>query len=127
VKVFLYNSPHNPTGKNFTAAEVEEISTILQEFPDVKVISDEVYDFLTFDGRKHIPFASLHDNWKRTVSVYSGGKLFNATGWKLGWCIGPQDLIYKAGVISNTVFYTGNTPGQVAMARSLPKVFSKDL
>jgi aspartate/methionine/tyrosine aminotransferase len=74
-------------------------------------LSDEVYDFLAFDGREHVPFASVGNNWERTVSIYSGGKLFNATGWKLGWCIGPAQIIHMGGIISNTVHYTGNTPG----------------
>jgi kynurenine aminotransferase len=74
------------------------------------VLSDEVYDFLSFDGRKHVPFASVGDNWRRTVSIYSGGKLFSATGWKLGWCVGPESIIKMGGIISNTVFYCSNTP-----------------
>ncbi len=53
------------------------------------VISDEVYDFLTFDDTKFVPFAALGDNYNKTISVWSGGKLFNATGWKCGWGIGP--------------------------------------
>ena len=74
-------------------------------------MSDEVYDFLTFDGNKHIPFATLGDNWKRTISVYSGGKLFNATGWKIGWTIGPANIIKLGGIIYNTSSYSTNTPG----------------
>jgi kynurenine---oxoglutarate transaminase / cysteine-S-conjugate beta-lyase / glutamine---phenylpyruvate transaminase len=68
-------------------------------------MSDEVYDFLTFDGIKHIPFASIGDNWKRTVTVYSGGKLLNATGWKIGWAIGPENILRLAGIMSNTTYY----------------------
>ena len=53
VKVFIFNTPHNPTGKVFSVEEMQLISDILDEFPDIKVISDEVYDFLTFDDLKH--------------------------------------------------------------------------
>lgn len=65
------------------------MTDILNDFPKVIVISDDVYDFLTFDGEKFISFASVGDNFNRTVTVYSGGKLFNATGWKCSWAIGP--------------------------------------
>jgi aspartate/methionine/tyrosine aminotransferase len=75
------------------------------------VLTDEVYEMLTFDGREHIHFATLAINWDRTVSIFSGGKLLNATGWKVGWAIGPQKLLHMGGVISNTVFYCFNTPG----------------
>jgi len=77
----------------------------------VTVFSDEVYDYLTFDGRKHVPFASIGDNWERTVSMYSGGKLFSATGWKIGWAIAPHPLLNLGGIINNTKTYCQNTPG----------------
>jgi kynurenine aminotransferase len=111
VKMFLFNTPHNPTGRIFTHEEIAEIGEMIdREFPHIVVLSDEVYDFLTFDGQKHTPFASVGNNWKRTVSIYSAGKLFNATGWKLGWAIGPENILRMGGIISNAVFYTGNTP-----------------
>jgi len=88
-KLLILNSPHNPTGKCFSRQEMEAISEVLKDFPKVVVLSDEVYDFLTFDSNEHIPFATIGDNWNRTISVYSGGKKLNATGWKVGWAIGP--------------------------------------
>ena len=88
-KMLVLNSPHNPTGKVFSREEYEEITSILKDFPEVVVLSDEVYDFLTFDDREHVHFASIGDNWDKTVSVFSGGKLLNATGWKVGWAVGP--------------------------------------
>jgi len=97
-KVFVFNSPHNPTGKVFTVEEMQQISDILDDCPHVLTLSDEVYDFATFDGRTHTNFASV-------------GKLLNATGWKIGWTIGPERLIYHGCVIANTVFYCFNTPG----------------
>jgi len=120
-KVFCFNTPHNPTGKVFTVEEMQQISDILDDCPHVVVLSDEVYDFLTFDGMEHTNFATIGNNWNRTLSIFSGGKLLNATGWKIGWTIGPERLIYHGGVIANTIFYCFNTPGQVAFANSLEK------
>lgn len=121
-KIFLFNTPHNPTGRVFSVEEMQQISDILDDCPHVLTLSDEVYDFLTFDGLEHKCFASVGNNWNRTVSVFSGGKLFNATGWKIGWAIGPQKLLYQGGIIANTVFYCFNTPGQVAVSNSLDKI-----
>jgi len=74
------------------------------------VLADEVYDYLTFDGLKHVPFASIGDNWHRTITVYSGGKLLNATGWKVGWAIGPEKILRLSCVINNTSVYCTNHP-----------------
>ena len=120
-KVFVFNTPHNPTGKVFTREEIQEISDILDDCPHVLTLSDEVYDFATFDGRTHVSFATVGNNWDRTISIFSGGKLFNATGWKVGWTIGPERLLHHGRIVANTVFYCFNTPGQVAMANSLDK------
>ena len=119
-KLMILNSPHNPTGKCFTLEELNQITEVLIDFPNIVVISDEVYDFLTFDGLKHIPFASLGNNWHRTISVYSGGKKMCATGWKVGWGIGPARIIKLVAIISNTISYSTNTPAQVAMSECLP-------
>ena len=89
---------------------MDQISEILDECPHVLVISDEVYEMLTFDGLPHVGFATIGNNWDRTITVFSGGKLLNATGWKVGWAIGPEKLLYLAGVIANTMFYCINTP-----------------
>ena len=95
----ILNSPHNPTGKVFDIKELEIISEILNDFPEVLVIADEVYEFLTFDNRKHHYFASIGDNWTRTVTIFSGGKLFCCTGWRIGWVIGPEPLLRLGGII----------------------------
>lgn len=73
-RLIILNTPHNPTGKVFTRAELEEISSILENYPHVFVISDEVYDFLTFDEHEHVMFANIGKNWEKTITVFSGGK-----------------------------------------------------
>ena len=72
-----------------------------------------------------MPFASIGDNYKRTVTIYSGGKLLNATGWKVGWAIGPPELIRLGGIINNTTVYCTNHPAQVAIAGSLEMLDSE--
>lgn len=118
-KILILNNGQNPTGKLFSKEELDQISVILKDFPEVIVLSDDVYEYLTFDGKETILFASIDDNFKKTVSVFSGGKLFNATGWKVGWAIGPADIINAASIISTTTIYCVNAPAQVAMGRCL--------
>jgi aspartate/methionine/tyrosine aminotransferase len=119
-KLLILNSPQNPSGKCFSKKEMLQITESLKDYPDVVVMSDEVYDFLTFDKTEHVRYAALGNNWERTITVYSGGKLFNATGWKIGWAIATPKLLKLGGIINNTITYSCNTPGQVAMAKSLP-------
>ncbi|MGA0970568.1 MAG: aminotransferase class I/II-fold pyridoxal phosphate-dependent enzyme, partial [Ilumatobacteraceae bacterium] len=75
----LLNTPHNPTGKVFTAEEMADIADVARTH-DLMVITDEVYEHLLFDGRRHIPMASLPDMADRTLTISSGGKTFHTTG-----------------------------------------------
>ncbi len=117
--MLILNNAHNPTGKIFSKAELEQITTILEDFPNVIVLSDDVYEFLTFDSNEFVSFASIGSNYNRTVTVYSGGKLFNATGWKVGWAIGPEALIKPVQVIIMAIIYCANNPVQTAASLSL--------
>ena len=109
-KMLILNNAHNPTGKLFTLEELNEITQILNEFPNVIVLSDDVYEYLTYDEKQSTLFASIGNNFDKTVSVFSGGKLFSATGWKVGWAIGPDDIINAAAVVSTTTIYCVNAP-----------------
>ena len=82
-------NPHNPTGKIFSRKELERLTQIIEKHPQLWVISDDVYYFLPYDGREFTLFANIGDNYKRTVTIFSAGKMLNATGWKVGWAIGP--------------------------------------
>src|SRR5437763_6056321 len=91
-RALILNTPHNPTGRVFTREELNLIAELCIEH-DVTVISDEVYEHLTFGAAQYISIASLPGMFERTVSVSSVGKSFNATGWKVGWVYGHPDLI----------------------------------
>mmetsp|Transcript_13085 Transcript_13085/g.14703 ORF Transcript_13085/g.14703 Transcript_13085/m.14703 type:complete len:437 (+) Transcript_13085:8-1318(+) len=125
-RCIILNTPHNPTGKVFTLQELTDISDILNEYPHVYVISDDVYDFLTFEGHDHHIFAKIGDNWKKTVTVFSGGKIMCCTGWKVGWCFGPAEIIRQAVIFNDTATYCHNVPGQVAIARSLKTAYEDE-
>jgi aspartate/methionine/tyrosine aminotransferase len=78
-----------------------------------------VYEYLTFDGREHHLFANFNNNYEKTISIFSGGKLFSATGWKVGWAIAPPALLRLSGIIANTVYYCFSSPFQVAFGKCL--------
>jgi len=78
----------------FSEKEIKRITEILEQHPNITVLSDDVYYFLPFDGRKHVSFAAYSlENYKKTVSIFSAGKMINCTGWKVGWAVGPANLI----------------------------------
>ena len=82
-KAIVINSPMNPAGKVFSREELNLIASFARKF-DAVVISDEVYEHLTFDGLAHIPMSTLDGMYERTVRVGSAGKIFSLTGWKVG-------------------------------------------
>jgi kynurenine--oxoglutarate transaminase/cysteine-S-conjugate beta-lyase/glutamine--phenylpyruvate transaminase len=116
-KVLLINTPHNPTGKVMTRPELEEVAALLRDFPRVVCICDEVYDQISFTP--HVPLASLPGMWDRCVTIGSAGKLFSITGWKVGWCVGPQHLVQCSAVMFQWVAFSVCTPAQVAVSNCL--------
>ncbi|MEZ5117580.1 MAG: pyridoxal phosphate-dependent aminotransferase [Candidatus Nanopelagicales bacterium] len=117
-RLILVNSPHNPTGVVFTPAELTEIARIAVE-KDVLVVSDEAYEHLWFDDHRHVPIATLPGMWERTLTVGSGGKSFSFTGWKVGWCTGPADLVGAVRVVRQHLSYVSSGPFQWAIADGL--------
>ena len=90
-RFILLNTPHNPTGKVFSREEMEQIAEVAIK-NDVLVVTDEVYEHMTYDGKQHIPIATLPGMAERTLTVSSSGKSFGLTGWKIGWCHGPTEM-----------------------------------
>jgi N-succinyldiaminopimelate aminotransferase len=117
-KVVLLNTPHNPTGKVFTRDELALIGAIAAEF-DAIVVSDEVYEHLVFSGAEHVPMASVPGMAERTLTISSGGKTFNTTGWKIGWACGPAALVDAAKTAKQFLTYVSGGPFQPAIAVGL--------
>ena len=117
-KLILLNNPHNPTGRVFTQEELQGIADLAIE-RDVLVISDEVYEHLRFDGVRHIPIATLPGMRERTLTISSGGKTFNTTGWKVGWACGPAALVKAARTAKQFLTYVSSGPFQPAIAVGL--------
>jgi N-succinyldiaminopimelate aminotransferase len=114
----LLNSPHNPTGMVLNAEELDAIATLAIEH-DLTVISDEVYEHLTFDGLAHTPISTLPGMADRTLTISSSGKSFSLTGWKIGWGTGPAALVRAMMTAKQFMTYTSDTPFQPAIALAL--------
>lgn len=117
-KAVLLNTPHNPTGKVFTRPELELICSLAREF-DAWVVTDEVYEHIVFDGLEHLPVASLPGMWDRTLTISSAGKTFSATGWKVGWVVGPRAGVAAARSAKQFLTYVASGPFQPAVATAL--------
>jgi aspartate/methionine/tyrosine aminotransferase len=114
-RALLLNTPHNPTGKVFSRRELELVAALCQEH-DVVVLTDEVYDRITFDEAVHTPLATLPGMWERTLTINSTGKTFSMTGWKIGYAIGPASLNAALRAVHQFVTFASATPFQEAMA-----------
>jgi len=117
-RVLLLNTPHNPTGAVITGEELQAIADVAVE-NDLVVISDEVYEHLVFDGRRHVPLATLPGMGERTLTISSGGKTFSLTGWKVGWATGPVPLVEAMLTAKQFMTYTSGAPLQPAIAEAL--------
>jgi len=116
-KVLLLNTPHNPTGKVFTRAELELIADLCIAH-DVVAVTDEVYEHLVYDG-EHIALGTLPGMAERTLTVSSAGKIFSFTGWKIGWACGPAELVAAVRTAKQFLTFVSGGPFQHAVAVGL--------
>jgi N-succinyldiaminopimelate aminotransferase len=119
-RLILLNSPHNPTGTALTPEELQHIAEIAIEH-DLIVLTDEVYEHLTFDDTVHVPIATLPGMRERTVSVSSAGKTFSVTGWKIGWICAPAALVRAVNTVKQFTTFTHSGPMQLAVAHGLSR------
>ncbi|MEV1019886.1 pyridoxal phosphate-dependent aminotransferase [Streptomyces sp. NPDC050264] len=117
-RLLLINTPHNPTGTVLTRAELTAIAGLAVEH-DLLVVTDEVYEHLTYDDAEHVPLATLPGMRERTVSISSSGKTFSFTGWKVGWVTAAPDLVGAVRSAKQFLTYVSSGPFQYAVAEAL--------
>ena len=117
-RLLLLNSPHNPTGHVLSRDELEAVARIAVEH-DLVVVTDEVYEHLTFDGVEHVPLATLPGMAGRVVTISSAGKTFSVTGWKVGWVVAPPALVDAVTTVKQFLTYVNAGPFQPAVADAL--------
>ncbi len=120
-KAIIVNSPHNPTGTVLRHEELAALAEVAVD-ADLLVVTDEVYEQLVYttpEGRTHLPLALFPGMADRTVTISSAAKMFNCTGWKIGWCCGAPELIAGVRAAKQYLSYVGGAPFQPAVALAL--------
>lgn len=117
-KLLVLNTPHNPTGKVFSAAELQLVASLCQRH-DCLVLLDEVYEHLVYPGAQHISHRSLPGMAGRCLRIGSAGKTFSYTGWKVGWLTGPRDMVAAVAKAHQFLTFTVSPALQRAIAFGL--------
>jgi methionine aminotransferase len=117
-KMIIINTPHNPTGKILTKADLLALEKIVQN-TDIVILSDEVYEHIIFDKQKHQSACKFPHLAERSFIVSSFGKTFHNTGWKMGYCLAPQNLMKEFRKAHQFIVFSVNTPMQYALAEYL--------
>jgi aminotransferase len=112
-KAIIVNTPHNPTGKVFTRAELMQIALLCQEF-DALAITDEIYEHIVYDDREHIPIITLPGMRDRTILINSLSKTFSVTGWRVGWMAAAPELTETIRKVHDFLTVNAPTPLQYA-------------
>jgi methionine aminotransferase len=114
-RLILLNSPHNPTGSVLSCDDMGELKKILEN-NELYILSDEVYEHIIFDGKKHESISSYPALAAKSFVVSSFGKTYHATGWKTGYCLAPRNLTAEFRKIHQYLTFSSNTAVQLAYA-----------
>src|SRR5436189_1234440 len=127
-KAIIINTPNNPTGKVFSRDELEMIAALCRKW-DAIAISDEIYEHILYDGRRHVPMATIEGMADRTVTLNGLSKTFSVTGWRVGWTISPPSLTGAIRKVHDFLTVGAAAPLQEAgaVALALPEEYYRDL
>jgi methionine transaminase len=117
-RAIIVNTPHNPGGSIWSKSDWDELADIVRD-TDIIILSDEVYEQLVFDGMKHYSVLEHEELRQRSFALYSFGKVYNCTGWKIGYCIAPPAFTQAFRRIHQFLSFTVNTPAQYALTHIL--------
>jgi methionine transaminase len=117
-KAMLINSPHNPTGSVIRESDIQQLRAIVEN-TGIFIVSDEVYEHLIFDNIPHQSILRYPDLLQRSFVCFSFGKVYNCTGWKLGYCIAPPALTKEFRKVHQFNCFSCHTPSQVGLAKFL--------
>ena len=120
-RAVVVNTPGNPSGKVWTRAELEQLAGVL-DGSDVLVLTDEVYEYMCFDGKKHVSPASVPGLAERTLTMNSFSKTFSVTGWRIGFLAGPVEIVEKCGIVFDQIEVCAARPMQRGVQRALEQL-----
>jgi methionine aminotransferase len=113
-KMIIINSPHNPTGSIMSADDMKQLEKLTKD-SDIVIISDEVYEHIIFDDKPHQSVARYPKLAQRSFIISSFGKTYHTTGWKMGYCVAPQNLMAEFRKVHQFLVFSCNTPIQYAL------------
>lgn len=128
-RAVVINTPGNPSGKVWTRIELEQLAAVL-DGTDVLVLTDEVYEYMCFDGRAHLSPAAVPGLAERTLTMNSFSKTFSVTGWRVGFLAGPPAIVEKCGIVFDQIEVCAARPTQRGVQRALeqlPDSYYRDL
>ncbi len=117
-RMIIINSPHNPTGAVLNADDMKQLEKLTNK-TDIIILADEVYEHIIFDGRQHESMARYPNLANRSFIVSSFGKTFHTTGWKIGYCVAPKELMTEFRKVHQFLVFATNTPMQFGVAEFL--------
>ena len=118
-RLIILNNPHNPTGSILSASDIEELKQLMSKYPNLHILSDEVYEHLVFDQKKHLSVLQYPELFERAFVCFSFGKVYHCTGWKLGYAVAPESLMTEFRKLHQFNCFSSHSPSQVALASFL--------
>jgi aspartate/methionine/tyrosine aminotransferase len=113
-KFLILNTPSAPLGKVYSREELECIAQVVKDFPNLIILSDEVYECMVYDNLSHTHMAAIRDMFEKTITLFSAGKTFSCTGWRLGYAIGPSSLMIPFKTVHSVINFSTTTLFQKA-------------
>ncbi len=114
-KVIVVTTPGNPNGKVWRANELQKLLRFAEDH-DLYIVTDEIYEYITYDGRSHVSMASLPGGHERTITISGFSKTYNMTGWRLGYAVARPPVIQKIGLLNDLFYICAPTPLQFGVA-----------
>ena len=127
-RIAIINTPSNPSGKVFTREELAAISRLCQKWGAIAV-TDEIYEYILYDGHRHVSPGSIPGMEDRTITLSGFSKTYSMTGWRLGYAVAPREIASRLGVLNDLLYICAPTPLQhgVSAAFGLPPSYYEDL
>lgn len=125
-RMIIVNNPHNPSGRILNHDDFKKLEQLLDKYPNVMLLSDEVYEYITFE-KKHISVNSIENLRKKSIIVSSFGKTFHITGWKIGYLVAPLELMKEIHKVHQFLVFSVNSIAQVALSKYMEIVNVNEL
>lgn len=118
-KMIIINTPHNPTGAVISDYDIQRLEQLIERYPNILILSDEVYEHIVFDSQKHHSPLKSKKLWSNLISIFSFGKTYHATGWKLGYAVAPEELMKEFKKVHQYQVFCCNSFLQYALADTI--------